>query len=53
MDLADKLQELRKQSGMSQEELAERLDVSRQAVSKWESGTAKPELAKLVELARI
>lgn len=53
MNLADRLQEFRKQSGMSQEELAEKLDVSRQAVSKWESGAAKPELTKLVELARI
>ena len=38
MAIADRIQTLRKQSGLSQEQLAERLDVSRQAVSKWESG---------------
>ncbi len=38
MTIADRIQTLRKQSGLSQEQLAERLDVSRQAVSKWESG---------------
>ena len=38
MNTAQRLQQLRKEKGMSQEELAERLWVSRQAVSKWESG---------------
>ena len=38
MDMADRLQNLRKAKGLSQEALAQRLDVSRQAVSKWESG---------------
>lgn len=53
MNLAETIQRLRKQSGMSQEALAEALGVSRQAVSKWESGLAMPEVEKLVELARI
>lgn len=38
MTLADKIILLRKRQGLSQEELAERMDVTRQAVSKWESG---------------
>lgn len=53
MNLPEKLYELRKSAGLSQEELAEKLGVSRQAVSKWESGAALPELAKLGELSRI
>ena len=45
MELYEKLYELRRASGMSQEELAEKLGVSRQAVSKWESGATQPELS--------
>ena len=48
MELYEKLYELRRASGMSQEELAEKLGVSRQAVSKWESGATQPELGKLI-----
>ena len=44
MKLCEKLYELRRAAGLSQEELAERLNVSRQAVSKWENGAAQPEL---------
>lgn len=41
MMLCEKLQILRKKNGLSQEELAEKLGISRQAVSKWESGISK------------
>lgn len=51
LDLAGRLQQLRKQRGLSQEELAGRLGVSRQAVSKWESAQAQPELEKLLALS--
>lgn len=53
MELYEKLYELRRASGMSQEELAEKLGVSRQAVSKWESGATQPELSKLIELSKL
>ncbi len=53
MTFAEKLQVFRKGRGMSQEELAERLEVSRQSVSKWELGQAFPETAKLIELSRM
>ena len=53
MILADKIINLRKKSGMSQEELAEKMNVSRQAVSKWESAQSIPELEKILQLGRI
>ena len=53
MSFSDKLTALRRQAGMSQEQLAERLGVTRQSVSKWESGAAQPELAKLVALSEL
>lgn len=53
MELNDRLYELRKKNNWSQEELAEKLDVSRQTVSKWESNKAIPELDKLVKLSEI
>lgn len=49
--LSEKIRDLRRKSGLSQEELAEKLDVSRQAVSKWETGAAVPTTEKTVELA--
>lgn len=49
--LSEKIRELRRRSGLSQEELAEKLDVSRQAVSKWELGSAVPTADKLVDIA--
>ena len=51
MALPDKLYELRKKAGLSQEQLAERLGVSRQAVSKWETGRAVPESDTLVTIS--
>lgn len=53
MILADKIIELRKKSGMSQEELAEKLNVSRQSVSKWESAASIPDLNRILELSRL
>ncbi|GCF95665.1 transcriptional regulator [Enterococcus florum] len=47
----EKLQELRKSRGMTQEELSEVLDVSRQSISKYESGTAEPSFEKLRMIA--
>ena len=51
MEFNEKLQELRKQKGMTQEELAERLFVSRTAVSKWESGRGYPNIDSLKAIA--
>lgn len=51
MKLSGKIYQCRKQAGLSQEALAAQLGVSRQAVSKWELGTAEPEPAKLKLLA--
>lgn len=51
MNLADSIQSLRKAKGISQEELAERVGVSRQAVSKWESGQSIPDLEKIISLS--
>jgi transcriptional regulator with XRE-family HTH domain len=53
MILTDKILKLRKENGMSQEELAEKLNVSRQSVSKWESAAAYPELDKILQLANL
>lgn len=53
MILADKLVKLRKKNGWSQEELAERMQVSRQAVSKWESAQSVPDLERILMLGRL
>lgn len=53
MKFNEKLQKLRKESQMSQEQLADMLEVSRQAVSKWESGTTYPEMDKLLTMCKI
>lgn len=52
MNIGEKIYLLRKQYGLSQEALAERLGVTRQAVSKWESGTSVPELETVVALSK-
>lgn len=51
MELSEKSYLLRKKSGLSQEQLAEKIGVSRQAVSKWESGQSVPESDKLVAIS--
>ena len=52
MDFNEKLQELRKQKGLTQEELAEKLYVSRTAISKWESGRGYPNIESLKAIAK-
>lgn len=53
MNFEEKIQKLRKEKKLSQEQLAEKLNVSRQAVSKWESGQSYPEMEKLIEMTKI
>ena len=52
MDFKDKLLELRKSKGLTQEELAKNLFITRTAISKWESGRGYPSLASLEEIAK-
>lgn len=51
MKLADRILELRKKKGISQEELADQLGVSRQSVSKWESEQSVPEMEKIIQMS--
>ena len=53
MELNQRIYELRTQKGMSQGDLAEALDVSRQSISKWETGSSVPELDKLIKLSQL
>ena len=53
MTFSDKLIALRRKAGWSQEELAERLNVSRQSVSKWESAQSMPDIDKIVQLSSL
>ncbi len=53
MEFHEKLQKLRKQKGLTQEELAESLCVSRTAISKWESGRGYPNIDSLKEIAKV
>lgn len=53
LEIKDKLLELRKVNHLSQEALANKLGISRQAISKWESGASFPDLENLIELSRL
>ena len=53
MKFNEKLIELRKKEGLSQEELGYKLNVTRQTVSKWELGQTTPEMDKLVEMSKL
>ena len=53
MNIGERIMALRKEKSISQTELAKRLNVSRQAVSKWEQGLSSPDTNKLIQLARI
>ena len=53
MDFGEKLSAARKAKGFSQEELAAKIEVSRQAISKWETGSAQPETANILKLCEI
>ena len=53
MKLPDKIIKLRKERGWSQEDFAEKLDVSRQAISRWENGTALPDAQNVLQISKL
>ena len=53
MEFSEKLQKIRKEHNITQELLADKLNVSRQAVSKWESGTSYPDTEKLIQISKL
>ena len=53
MRFSDKLAKKRKECNLSQEQLAEKMNVSRQSVSKWENGSSYPDMDKIIELTKI
>ncbi len=53
MKLSEKIIQLRKANSWSQEDLAEKMDVSRQAISRWENGTALPDSNNLLQLSKL
>ena len=53
MKLPDKIIKLRKAKGLSQEELAEQLNVSRQAISRWENGSALPDAQNVLQISKL
>ena len=52
-DFSEKLQLIRKNRGLTQEELAEKLSVSRQAVAKWKSGQVYPEITNFIQISNL
>lgn len=53
MEFKDKLAAQRKQNNYSQEQLADMVGISRQSVSKWETGESYPDMAKIIQLCKI
>ncbi len=53
MKLSDKIINLRKENGWSQEDFAEKLNVSRQAISRWENGTAQPDAENILQISKL
>ena len=53
MKFCDKLSKIRKDNNLSQEQLADKMNVSRQAVSKWESGVSYPDMDKILNMCKI
>lgn len=53
MKLSEKIVRLRKINGLSQEDLAEKISVSRQAISRWEGGTAQPDATNILQLSKL
>ena len=53
MNIGERIYELRRKNSMSQEDLAEKMNVSRQSISKWESSQSVPEVEKIIQLSNI
>ena len=53
MKFCDKLAKQRKNNNFSQEQFADKMNVSRQAVSKWESGSSIPDMEKIIQMCKI
>ena len=53
MNFAEKLKTLRKEKGISQEALAEKINVSRQAITKWETGLGLPDIENLIAISSL
>ena len=53
MDLGNKISKIRKDNNLTQEDFAEKLDVSRQAISRWENGTALPDAQNILQISKL